>query len=231
MAAVPVDEPAACGGDPSSASCDEGQNGGVAARVRVRVLGSPTICGVPDDFHLRPQALEFLTYLIVRGGLAWQHEVIEDLMPEAPYRKAAQRLHTWTYNLREAFKRVAGDGIRLRLRKHRYSLVTKAFDVDLWWMRGAITAAGVTADPVARTAALRRAVAAYTAPFADGSDGYLWMAAYREAVRKEYVTAVVSLAELADYRDAAAVLDVARRIHPDDADLAAAEASLQQRSA
>lgn len=219
------------GDDQPSTSVGPSQNTTTTARVRIQVLGPPTIHGVPVDYRPRRHALEFLTYLVVRGGSVWQHEVFEDLMPEPTRRKAAQRLHTYTYDLREAFKLVGSEGTRLRLRKHRYTLVEEVFDVDLWLMRDAIRAAATAADSEARVAALRRAVDAYVGPLA-ANTGYLWVAAYREAVRSEYVNAAVSLAdELADLGDAAAVLAKAREVHPDDLDLAAAAALLQERSA
>ena len=89
-AAGRVDQPGRVGGVPLEAS--------TAARVRIRVLGPPTIYGVPVGHHVRPQALEFLAYLTVRRGPLWQNEILDDLMPEPPRVKAAHRLHTYTYN-------------------------------------------------------------------------------------------------------------------------------------
>lgn len=112
-------------------------------------------------------------------------------MPEPSFRKAAQRLHTYTYNLRQVCTRVAGDNTYVRLKRRWYSLNAQAFDVDLWNMRDAAAVASTAVDNAARVAALRRVVCAYTGPLADGS-GYLWVASYRDAVRREYVAAVVA---------------------------------------
>lgn len=173
--------------------------------------------------------MEFLTYLIVRGGSVHQKDIFDDLMPEPTRRKAAQRLHTYTYNLRQTFTLIAGERNYLQLRRHRYTLANDAFDVDLWSMRGANATAARAADSATRIAALRRAVDMYAGPFAD-TTGYLWVAAYRKAVHGEYVNAVVVLAEeLREQQDreaAAAVLAEARRRYPDDDDLAAAAAAL-----
>ncbi len=216
----------------------EDMPGGVAAPdredaapgVRVRVLGRPVVEGVPADVQVRPHALEFLTYLVVRGGSVWQEDVIADLMPEPPLRMAAQRLHTYTYNLRQTFTAIGGARPYLRLRLHQYTLVEEAFDVDVWAMRAAMTEAASTSDRTVRLAALRRAVDLYGAPFAEDT-GYLWVTAYREAVRREYVDAAVALAGELDRRgEAMAVLDTAMRHHSDDPDLAAAIARLGRRS-
>ncbi|WP_155247157.1 hypothetical protein [Salinispora arenicola] len=50
--------------------------------MRIRVLGPPTILGVPAGPTPPPQALEFLVYLVVQGGTAHQNEVLDDLLPE-----------------------------------------------------------------------------------------------------------------------------------------------------
>src|SRR5689334_20876259 len=49
-------------------------------RVAVRVLGRPSIIDAPADLHVRPQAVEFLVYLVVLDGAAYQDEIIADLM-------------------------------------------------------------------------------------------------------------------------------------------------------
>ena len=66
---------------------------------------------------------------------------------------------------------------------------------------------------------LRRAVDAYTGPLADGA-GYLWLAGYRDVARREYVDAVIALADILA-GPARAVLAEGRRHHPDDQRLTA----------
>ena len=195
-------------------------------RVRVRVLGTPVIEAVPAGQHVRPQALEFLTYLVVRGGSAYQDELFDDLMPEPPRRLAAQRLHTYTYNLRQTFTMIGGVRPYVLLRRHRYTLAEDAFDVDLWSLRDAITQAA-TRDGPARTVALRRVVDLYRGPLAQDTS-YLWVDAYRQAVRRDYVNAAVALANELKGRPerAAKVLEAAGRHHPDDEVLAAAVAHI-----
>ncbi|WP_203729914.1 AfsR/SARP family transcriptional regulator [Paractinoplanes durhamensis] len=175
--------------------------------------------GVPAEVHVRKNALEFLTYLIARGGSAYQDEIAADLMPEPSRRKAAERMHTYTYNLRQIFTRLGGDGSDLQLQRHRYVLERAGLEVDLWTMLDAVADAAAASDQQARVAALRRAVDAYTGPFADGA-GYLWLTGYRYLIRREYVEAVVALADnLAG--PARAVLEEGRQHHPYDERLAA----------
>ncbi|WP_238424338.1 AfsR/SARP family transcriptional regulator [Micromonospora parastrephiae] len=205
------------------------QTGVGANRIRVQVLGTPTILGVPDGQHVRPQAMEFLVYLIVRGGSAYQHDILGDLIPEPPHRLATQRLHTYTYNLRQTFRSISGDNTYLRLRRHHYTLNTDAFDIDLWTMRDAITAAQHATSTEATTAALRHAVAAYRGPLA-ADTGYPWLARHQQAVSREFLTAAVNLAEALAHRpaEAHAVLDTAAHHHPDD-ELLAAAATIRDR--
>jgi two-component SAPR family response regulator len=189
-----------------------GAGGGSRAVIRVRVLGKLEIVDAPADLRVRKNAMELLTYLIVRGGSAHQEDIAADLMPEPSRRRAAERMHTYTYNLRQVFTRLGGDGSYLQLRRHRYVLDRAGFDVDLWTMLDAVADAGAAPEQQSQVAALRRAVDAYTGPFADGA-GYSWLAGYRYLIRREYVDAVVALADnLAG--PARAVLEEGQRHHP-----------------
>ncbi|MGC5031829.1 AfsR/SARP family transcriptional regulator [Micromonospora sp. DT229] len=201
-----------------------------AKQVQVRVLGPPAILDVPDRQHVRPQAVEFLVHLIVQGGSAYQQEILDDLMPEPPRRLAAQRLHTYTYNLRRICSLIGGENTYLQLKRHRYTLNRDAFDVDLWTMRDAITAAQSATEPAARVAALRRAVDVYRGPLADHA-GYPWLAPHRDTVTREFVTAALTLAEaLADRpAEARSALQAAASHHPDDERLAAALLATRRR--
>ncbi|WP_223874328.1 AfsR/SARP family transcriptional regulator [Salinispora mooreana] len=198
--------------------------------MRVRVLGPPTILGVPAGQHLRPQALEFLVYLIVQGGTAHQDEVLDDLLPEPPHRLATQRLHTYTYNLRQVFRSVGGSVACLQLKRHRYTLNRDAFDVDLWTMRDAVTAAKRVTEPVPNVAALHHAVTTYCGPLA-ANTGYPWLARHQEAVAREFVAAAITLTEALTEQlaEARTVLELAVHQHPDDELLATAAAAIRDR--
>nr|WP_240955633.1 bacterial transcriptional activator domain-containing protein [Micromonospora sp. HNM0581] len=166
--------------------------------------------------------MEFLVYLIVCGGSAYQHDILGDLLPEPAHRLATQRLHTYTYNLRQIFRSISGDNTYLRLRRHHYTLNTDAFDVDLWTMRNAITAAHHASNPAASIAALRLAISAYRGPLAAHA-GYPWITRHRQAVASQFAGAAITLAErLADQpAEAGAVLAAAARHHPHHEFLAA----------
>lgn len=176
------------------ADAEPGERSAPARKVRVTVLGRPTILDAPAGQRLRPQAVELLVYLVARGGSAHQDEIFEDLMPEAPLRRAPHRLNTYLYNLRLICKHIGGDGTYVRTEQKRYTLNRDAFDLDLWQMNDAITDAAAADDPQQRVQALHRAVTAYTGDLADGHD-YLWAESYREAIRRRHLDAVLILAE------------------------------------
>ncbi len=73
---------------------EEGKQG----RARVFVLGRPRVdaSGAAPGEPLRARSLELLVYLAVRDGAAASVEaILEDLLPDAPARKAPYRLHTY----------------------------------------------------------------------------------------------------------------------------------------
>ena len=82
-------------------------------------------------------------------------------------------------------------------------------------MRAALRDAQTTDTTDERITALRRAVAAYPAPLADGCD-YEWVEGYREAARRQALDAALALADLLTDQPAeqAAVLDAAIGHHP-----------------
>ncbi|ROO62987.1 transcriptional activator [Micromonospora sp. Llam0] len=177
--------------------------------VAVQVLGRPTIVGADPDQPLRAKALELLVYLIARDGGATVDAMKEDLVPDATVSKAPHRIHTYVYALRLALKRTGGRATYITHPRHRYLLNRDTLDVDLWRMREALADAG-TATGDARIAALRRAVATYHGPFADGTR-YEWAEPYREAIRRQALDAHLTLADaLRDQPDEAlTVLDAA----------------------
>lgn len=186
-----------------------------AVRVQANLLGPPAIADAPPGERLRPQAVELLVYLAVRGGAASQDAVLEDLLPDAPQRKAPHRLHTYIYNLRRICRLIGGPGSYVQHPHGRYVLNPDAFDLDLWRLRDGIAEATKATDAKTRVAALRRAVAAYTGPLAEGRS-YEWIEPYREAVRLQAVDAALALADaLTDDPDQAVdVLTAAIGHHP-----------------
>ncbi|MER7276627.1 BTAD domain-containing putative transcriptional regulator [Dactylosporangium sp. NPDC000244] len=191
------------------------------APIRVTVLGTPRIAdGPPPKEPLRAKALELLVYLIARGGAASQDAIIEDLLPDAPFSKAGHRLHTYVSNLRRVLTHLTPPEHRrtyIDLVAKRYGLNRDAFDVDLWNMHDALTDAATATDPVVRTAALHRAVDAYTGSLADTTT-YEWAEPYREDIRRQAASAAATLADALRNQPAEAltVLGTALRHHPHD---------------
>ena len=171
----------------------EADRAGGAPLARVLLLGPARIDGPPCELPLRPKSLELLVYLAVNDGTSSQDQILEDLLPDAPARRAPRRLNTYVYNLRCNLKSAGGPGEYLDHPAEHYVLRRDALDVDLWRLREAIAAAKSATDPTDRVAALREAVACYTAPLAAGHD-YEWIERYREAVRQQAIDAHLALA-------------------------------------
>ncbi|KUL31433.1 hypothetical protein ADL15_22115 [Actinoplanes awajinensis subsp. mycoplanecinus] len=178
-------------------------------RVTVDVLGAPEIATGALDRLPRRKAMELLVYLAVHDGSATTEQILDDLLPDAPVSKAPQRLHTYVSDLRNVMRRAAGPGTYLTHPQRRYVLNADLIDIDLWRMRTAIRDAGHTTEAPRRIAALRRAVAVYRGPLADGA-GYEWAEPYREAIRKQALDAHLDLADaLTDPRERIQVLEAA----------------------
>lgn len=183
-------------------------------RVEITVLGAPAIVGADPQRKPRAKALELLVYLAVCDGDASTEAILDDLLPDAPARKAVHRLHTYVSDLRAVLRHNAGPGTYLTRHHHRYQLNPDCFDIDLWRMRAAIRAADTAGTRAERITALRRAVTAYR-PLAQGCD-YEWLEPHRHAVQQEAINAVTALVEeLADQPDQqAAVCETALQHHP-----------------
>ncbi|PSK63105.1 hypothetical protein B0E53_04974 [Micromonospora sp. MH33] len=183
--------------------------------VQVTVLGAPRITNGDPHRKLRAKSLELLVYLAVRDGNASTEAILDDLLPDAPARKAVHRLHTYVSDLRGVLRHTGGPGTYLTHPHHRYQLHPERFDIDLWRMRAAIRAADTAPSTPERITALRRAVDTYRNPLAEGSE-YEWLEPYREQVRQEALDAAIALiAELTDQpAEQLEVLDVAISQHP-----------------
>ncbi|HEX8629217.1 MAG TPA: hypothetical protein VF755_13720, partial [Catenuloplanes sp.] len=147
------DEPGADLAEPGSGIAEPGS--GIA---EVNLLGPPTIVGAAHGLPERKKSLELLVYLAAHNGSAAQQSIINDVLADAPRRRASTRLHTYVYDLHKALKSAAGQGTYIEHPKLLYVLNAEALDVDLWHLRDALAAAGTAADPGARVAALRRVV-------------------------------------------------------------------------
>jgi len=188
-----ADRPEQAGGDADQPA--DGHRPG-PGRARIFLLGRPRIDNLPppsrSDPPLRPQSMELLVYLVARGGAASKDQILEDVLGNAPQRKAPERLNTYVYNLRRNLKRAGGDATYVAPPEAHYALNRDALDVDLWWMQAAIADADAATDPQSRIAALRAAVACYAGPLAQDRD-YEWIEPYREAVRQQAIDAHLAL--------------------------------------
>jgi DNA-binding SARP family transcriptional activator/nucleoid-associated protein YgaU len=183
--------------DTGSAAAEPTAAAAGGGRARVFVLGLPRVddsAAGPGE-PLRAKSLELLVYLAVQDGAAAGVEaILEDLLPDAPARKAPYRLHTYVYSLRRTLARCGGPGSYLTHPAGRYALNADTVEVDLWQMQAALADATTAAEPAARVAALRRAVELYRGPLADGCD-YEWAEPYREAIRRQALDAHLALAD------------------------------------
>ncbi len=183
-------------------------------RAEVTVLGGAAIVDADPQRTPRPKSLELLVYLAVNDGSATVDAILEDLLPDAPKSKAGHRLHTYVSDLRGVLRHNGGPGEYVAHPRLRYLLNPATVGVDLWQMCAAITEAA-TADPIERTAALRRAVTAYRGALAEGHD-YVWIEPYREAARRQALDATTALVEtLTDQpEEQLAILIPAIGLHP-----------------
>ncbi|WP_280840999.1 BTAD domain-containing putative transcriptional regulator [Micromonospora sp. A200] len=196
-------------------STDDPHDGRLRPPVRVRVLGTPGLVDGDPQRTPRAKSLELLVYLAVHDRAASTEAILDDLLPDAPTSKAAGRLYTYVSGLRAVLRHTGGPGSYVTHPDHRYLLQRDLLDVDLWRMRAAIREAGQATDAQTRTAALRRAVDAYTGPLAEGCD-YEWVEPYREAIRQDALDAHLALADALAAQPAQqiAVLDAAIAHHP-----------------
>jgi DNA-binding SARP family transcriptional activator len=184
--------------DQSRRHPDQNEEAASKGQATVSVLGEPHI-DVADAAQngepLRAKARELLVYLAAVGGKVSQDTILEDLLPDAPARKAPHRLHTYVYNLRRHLNHIGGKNTYLQHPGHHYVLSHDALEVDLWQMRAALADAQAATDPAAKIAALRHAISAYRGPLADGC-GYEWIEPHREGIRQQALNAYLALADL-----------------------------------
>ncbi|MCX4387293.1 LysM peptidoglycan-binding domain-containing protein [Micromonospora peucetia] len=185
---------AAASGEQAAAATHTARDAKDANPLPVRVLGPPGVVDGDPQRTPRAKSLELLVYLAVHNATAPAEAILDDLLPDAPTSKAPGRLYTYVSGLRALLRHNGGPGSYVTHPDHRYQLNRDLLDVDLWRMRTAIRDAAHATEPQARTAALRRAVDAYTGPLADGCD-YEWVEPYREAVRQEALDAHLALTD------------------------------------
>ena len=168
------------------------------AKVRLRVLGTPTIEDVTlPGRDLRGRAAELAVYLACHPDGADTETIAENLVPEFRRRQAKQQVHTNASNLRHVFGRaggpITGGYVLKRGANARYRLDPTTVEVDLWQLRDLLTRVQLAPTP-ARTELLRQACDLYTAPLAAGCD-YEWAEPHREKARRWSAEAHLQLAD------------------------------------
>ncbi|GAB3852260.1 BTAD domain-containing putative transcriptional regulator [Dactylosporangium cerinum] len=187
-----VDTDADAGAAASRANGDT--TGRPIRRVAVELLGAPRVVDADTSKGtLRAKSLELLAYLAVHDGAVHYESILDDLLPDAPARKAVHRLHTYISDLRQILRRTGGHDTYITRTGQRYQLNRDAFDVDLWQMRTALHQAELADNPADRNAAWQQALQAYQGHLADGVD-YEWIEPHREAARRQAVDAALALA-------------------------------------
>ncbi len=198
------------------------------ARLRLRVLGKPTIQLVDghtsSDIRIRrSDGTQILVYLAVHAVGATSDELIAALWPElrrhpTGRHSAGGRFYTAISELRQALDDALGVEAIPRA-EDKYRLDPQHIDVDLWQLTTAVDQAATTVDPEAHTRALRDVIALYTGHLADGHS-WLWLAPDREAIRRHVLDAYTRLADAEpDPRAAMALIQDAIRLDPYDEDL------------
>ncbi|WP_327007614.1 hypothetical protein OHA72_10280 [Dactylosporangium sp. NBC_01737] len=163
--------------------------------VRVLVLGPPQIVDMNTaKGSARAKSVEVLVYLAVHDGPVHYEPIIDDLLPDAPAKKAPHRLHTYVSALRDVLRRTGAPTEYVPRSGDRYQLNRDVLDVDLWRLQQALRDAEQTTDPAIQVAAWRRAVGLYRGDLAAGMD-YEWIEPYREAIRQQILDTVLALAD------------------------------------
>jgi DNA-binding SARP family transcriptional activator len=213
---TPAPAPALSASSPvESADTAAEQDAPPPGRVDVTVLGGAGIVDADPQRKPRKKSLELLVYLAVHEGSAAAEAILDDLLPDASAKAAPHRLHTYVSDLRAVLRHNGGPGTYITNPNKHYALNRATVDIDLWRMRAALKDADVALTPQERTAALRRAVDAYTGHLAADCD-YEWIESYREAVRRQAFDAASTLVEALDGHpdEQLAVLTAAIGHHP-----------------
>lgn len=204
--------------DDEASPTDAEKSGGRPGRVSVRLFGRPTMLDRPERPVFRSKAVELMAYLAVQDGPVHRDIVLEDVLGDLQRDQAPKHLNLHATTLRQVCKATGGSNHYVHRIRDRFHLEPTAFDLDVWQLRDNIAKARGAVDPATRIAALRAAVAAYTAEFAQGCD-YDWAEPYRQALAQQAMDASIDLAQdlsaAGDLDDARDVLAHAIGLHPD----------------
>jgi DNA-binding SARP family transcriptional activator/LysM repeat protein len=188
--------------------------------VRLTVLGPPRIDVNDREIAtgLRSKARELLAFLTLHPDGATRDAIIDALWPDLDIQRAAMLFHTAARDIRKLLRETtrATGAAFIILASERYRLDPNLIDVDLWQHQAALAGAVRAADDGERGAALQRAADLYRGDLADGQP-YEWAEPDREALRRQAVDALTSLARLRESTDpeaAMSALEQALRVDP-----------------
>ncbi|WP_158220828.1 LysM peptidoglycan-binding domain-containing protein [Kineosporia sp. R_H_3] len=169
-----------------------------AAKVRIRLFGKVAVLddeGLPVP-GLRQNAGTLLIYLALHRKGADKNDILEAIWPDAPLRRAAERLSTEVGNLRRCIRLALPDQSAQAVVNTggRYHLNTDVVDVDLWHLEDAMGAAVAASDPAERVHLLQVVVSAPVLELARGQD-HNWLEPVREQLRRKAIRAHTQLAD------------------------------------
>lgn len=187
-------------------------------KVRIRLFGKVAVLdgeGQPVP-GLRQNAGGLLAYLALHRKGADKNDILEAIWPDAPLRRAAERLSTEVGNLRRCIRVALPDQSAQPVVNTggRYHLNPDVVDVDLWHLEDALQDA-VVSDPEEREQTLQTVVGINVLELARGLDHH-WLEPVREQLRRKAIRAHLQLADLfasdspgraAELAQAAAALD------------------------
>jgi DNA-binding SARP family transcriptional activator len=192
-------------------------------RLRLSVLGKPALHLVTGDTTTqvrirRSHGVQILVHLAVAPDGATSDELMAALWPEARPHYSRGRFHTNISELRDILAEAAGAEAITRT-DERYRLDPAHLDVDVWQLAAAARRAATTVEPAHHADALHEVIKLYTGPVAEGHS-WLWLAPYRETIRRHILDAYIGLADTeTDPAAALALVQEAIRLDPYNEDV------------
>jgi DNA-binding SARP family transcriptional activator len=192
-------------------------------RLRLNVLGKPVLHLVTGDTTTevrirRSHGVQILVHLAVAPDGATSDDLMAALWPEARPYFSRGRFHTNISELRDVLAEAAGAEIIPRT-DERYRLDPARLDVDVWRLTAAARRAATTVEPAHHTDALHEVIKLYTGPVAEGHN-WLWLAPYRETIRRHVLDAYIGLTDTeTDPAAALALVQEAIRLDPYNEDV------------
>ncbi len=217
----PAAEPARTDGQPPAAQPSTPATD--RPRLRLSVLGKPALHLVTGDTTTevrirRSHGVQILVHLAVAPEGATSDQLMAALWPETRPHYSRGRFHTNISELRDVLAEAAGAEAIPRT-DERYRLDPAHLDVDVWQLTAAARRAATTVEPTHHADALHEVIKLYTGPVAEGHN-WLWLAPYRETIRRHVLDAYIGLADTETNPAAAlALVQEAIRLDPYNEDV------------